>query len=305
MSHDHKHAVSKGSTGYGRAFLVGAVLNIGFVLIEAFYGWKSESLALMADAAHNLSDVAGLLLAWFATVVVRLKPNERHTYGWRKATILAAFVNALVLILAMVFLFKEAFHRLEEPMQYAGTTMMIVASVGVIVNGFTAWLFMSSHKSDLNMRGVFLHMGADALISLGVVIAGGVYLLSGWNWLDPVVSMAIAVIVLLSSLSLFKKSLHLVFDGVPENINLAEVQELLLAQPGVINVHDIHIWGMSDTDIALTTHLIVSTSYPDNHLLHDLSHLLHKKYGINHPTIQVEVFGDELHCARLNSCQID
>lgn len=305
MSHEHIHAVSEGSSGYGKLFLVGALLNIGFVLIEAFYGWKSDSLALIADAAHNLSDVAGLLLAWLATVVVRLKPNERHTYGWRKATILAAFINALVLILAMVFLFKEAFYRLEEPIQYAGSTMMVVASVGVIVNGFTAWLFMSSHRSDLNMRGVFLHMGADALVSLGVVIAGGVYLLSGWNWLDPAVSMAIAVIVLVSSLGLFKKSLHLLFDGVPEQIEIAELRNFLLSQPGVIKVHDLHIWAMSHVDIALTAHLIVNASYPDNCFLHNLSHMLNDKYGINHPTIQVEVLSPELHCSRSDSCQID
>lgn len=304
MVHDHSHNQGKSTTNYGRAFALGATLNIGFVLIEFIYGLKADSLSLLADAAHNLSDVAGLLLAWGAMLVVRLSPNDKHTYGWRKATILAAFINAVVLIGAMGFLFREAYLRLNTPVYYAGNTMVAVATIGVLINGISAWLFMSGNKSDLNVRGVFLHMVADALVSLGVVIAGGLFMLTGWEWLDPVVSMIIAVVVLLSSLSLFKRSLHLIFDGVPDQIALSQVRAYLVACNGVTGVHDLHIWAMSDVDFALTAHLTVINEHPGNEFLHQTAHVLKDRFGINHVTIQIELEGDVLHCAQSEGCQI-
>ena len=285
MSHDHDHAPAD----FSRAFAIGIALNVAFVAVEAFFGWKANSLALMADAGHNLSDVAGLVLAWGGALAGKLTPDARHTYGWKRASILAAFANALLLLVAMGALAWEAVGRLGSPEPAQGLTIMAVAGVGVVINAATALLFMRGHEKDINIRGAFLHMAADALVSLGVVAAGAVYLWKGWSWLDPVVSIVIALVIVAGTWSLFRQSLHLLFDGVPEGIDLAQVDALLRQQAGVIDVHDLHVWGMSAADVALTAHLVMPGGHPGDAFFAELAHELHEHFEITHPTLQVDL----------------
>jgi cobalt-zinc-cadmium efflux system protein len=291
--HSHHH----GPATFSRAFAFGIALNTGFVAVEAFYGWRADSLALVADAGHNLADVAGLLLAWVATLAAGRQPDHRHTYGWQRASILAAFANAVLLLVAMGSLLWEAFHRLQSPPAADGMTIVVIAAIGVVVNGVTAALFMSGRKSDMNIRGAFLHMAADALVSLGVVAAGTMYLLTGWTWLDPATSIAIALVIIAGTWGLFRGSLHLLFDGVPESVVLAEVDELLRALPGVEDVHDLHVWAMSTTGIALTAHLVMPDGHPGDAFLERIAHELHQQFHITHPTIQIELDGLDHGCA--------
>jgi cobalt-zinc-cadmium efflux system protein len=290
---NHGHAPG----GYNRAFVIGIVLNLGFVAIEAFYGWRVGSLALLADAAHNLSDVAGLILAWVASLAGRFRPDHRHTYGWRRASIVAAFANAILLLVAMGSLVWEAISRLNTPTPTEGYTIIAVAAVGMVVNGFTAALFMSGRTTDLNVRGAFLHMTADALVSLGVVIAGALYLWTGWNWLDPVTSLAIALVIVIGTWGLFKQSLHLLFDGVPESIDLLVVQDFLVSQPGVEGIHDLHVWAMSTSDIALTAHLVMPKGHPGDDFFRKIETALHDRYEIAHSTIQIDLSPLKHGCA--------
>jgi len=284
-NHTHDHAPKQ----YGSLFIIGITLNLGFVAIEAFYGWHIQSLALLADAAHNLGDVAGLILAWLSMLAARLNANDRHTYGWKKGTIIASFLNASLLLIAMGALAWEAIGRFDQVTLTDGSTIMWVAGVGVVINGITAWLFMSGSKDDLNIRGAFLHMAADALVSLGVVISGALYLQWQWNWLDPVVSLIIAVVVVVSTWSLFYKSLHLLFDGVPDNIDASAVKQLLGDIPNVISVHDLHIWAMSTTQNALSVHVVIANGDLDrDHLLAQISKQLQQQENLNHITVQVE-----------------
>jgi cobalt-zinc-cadmium efflux system protein len=290
--HGHVHAPAS----FNRAFAIGIALNIGFVAIEAFYGWRADSLALLADAGHNLSDVAGLVLAWGAVFVGRLAPDHRHTYGWQRASILAAFANAILLLVAMGSLAWEAIGRLGTPAPTEGFTIIAVAAVGVVVNGITAALFMAGRATDLNIRGAFLHMVADALVSLGVVAAGALYLWTGWAWLDPVASLAIAAVIVVGTGRLFIQSLHLLFDGVPDSVDLAAVQAFLHAQPGVEDVHDLHVWAMSTSEIALTAHLVMPGGHPGDAFLNALTEALHDRFEIRHPTIQIEIGRFEHGC---------
>ncbi len=284
MSAAHAH----GPGSFNRAFAIGIALNVAFVAVEAWVGWRIGSLALLADAAHNLSDVAGLALAWAGALAGRLEPDDRHTYGWRRASILAAFGNAILLLVAMGSLALEAVQRLGSPVQTQGVTMIAVAAIGVVVNGLTALLFMSGRERDLNIRGAFLHMAADALVSLGVAAAGAVYLWTGWDWLDPVTSLAIAAIVVVGTWRLFRQSLHLMFDGVPDSIDLPAVRELLASQPGVADVHDLHVWAMSTSEIALSVHLVIPAGQPGDEFIDSLADDLHRRFGISHPTVQIE-----------------
>lgn len=283
-THHHDHA----PTSFGRAFAIGITLNIGFVLIEAFYGWHAGSLALLADAAHNLSDVGGLILAWAGLAAARLRPDDRHTYGWRRASILASFANALILLVAMGSLGWEAVHRLQSSSSVEAGTVMVVAAVGVVINAVTAALFMAGSKVDLNLRGAFLHMAADALVSAGVVVAGGLYLWKGWGWIDPAVSLAIAGIVVIGTWSLFHRSLHLLFDGVPEHIDLGAVRQCLQELPGVVAVHDLHVWAMATTDTALTAHLVLGDRDDRDAVLRRATETLHDGFEIRHVTLQLE-----------------
>ena len=292
--HGHSHAPKN----FSRAFAIGIALNVSFVLVEAFFGWKVDSLALLADAGHNLSDVAGLLLAWVAAMAGRLRPDRRHTYGWQRASILAAFVNAVLLLVAMGALAWEAIERLQTTASTQGVTIIAVAAAGVVVNGVTAALFMSGSKSDLNIRGAFLHMAADALVSLGVVLAGVLYLWQGWAWLDPVVSLIIAVVIVVGTWSLFRKSVHLLFDGVPESVDLAELERWLLGLDGVEAVHDLHVWAMSTYDNAMTAHLVMPAGHPGDDFYRMVAKGLHDRFGISHPTLQIEITHIEHGCAR-------
>ncbi|MCM2341030.1 cation diffusion facilitator family transporter [Rhodoferax sp.] len=284
MSHDHAPA------NFNRAFAIGIVLNLAFVGIEAFYGWRVNSLALLADAGHNLSDVAGLVLAWGGALAIRLVPDARHTYGWKRATILAAFANALLLLVAMGGLAWEAIGRLmsnEVSLQEQGVTIMVVAGIGIVVNTATALLFMGGREHDLNIRGAFLHMAADALVSAGVVVAGALTLWQGWTWLDPVVSLGIAAVILWGTWDLFKQSLHMLFDGVPARIDPAAVHDCLAALPGVAQVHDLHIWAMGTSHVALTAHLVMPQSHADDAFLNEATELMHDRFEITHVTLQV------------------
>ena len=294
----HDNGQRNGAANFSRAFAIGIALNIGFVAVEAFYGWRVGSLALLADAGHNLSDVAGLVLAWGAAIAAGRQPDHRHTYGWQRASILAAFANAVLLLVAMGSLLWEAGHRLQSPAPTDGLTIMVIAAIGVLVNGVTAALFMSGSKSDMNIRGAFLHMAGDALVSLGVVGSGALYLWTGWAWLDPVTSMAIALVIIAGTWSLFRQSLHLLFDGVPESVILAEVDAMLRALPGVDDVHDLHVWAMSTTGIALTAHLVMPGGHPGDAFLEQIAHRLHDDFHITHPTIQIELDGLDHGCAQ-------
>lgn len=284
-AHPHDHA-SHAPQDFSRAFVIGIALNTGFVAIEAWYGWQINSLALLADAAHNLSDVAGLLLAWVACLAAKLRPDARHTYGWRRASILAAFANAVLLLVAMGSLGWEALQRLGSPEPTQGWTIIVVAAIGIVVNTATALLFMRGSAHDLNVRGAFLHMAADALVSLGVVIGGALYLWQGWDWLDPVISLVIAVVIVVGTWGLLRQSLHLLFDGVPEHIDLPAVHAWLAARPGVARVDDLHVWAMSTTQVALTAHLVMPSGLPGDDFLRAASAGLSEHFGISHVTLQ-------------------
>ena len=303
-SHAHGHGHSHGGHGhhhgpasYDRAFAIGILLNVGFVVIEAIYGWRADSLALLADAGHNLSDVAGLVLAWAAALAGRLRPTHRRTYGWQRASILAALANAMLLLFAMGALALEAIQRLNSPAPTSGMTVIVVAAIGVVINGVTAALFMAGSKSDLNIRGAFMHMAADALVSLGVVAAGVLYLKFGWAWLDPLVSLAIALVIVVGTWSLFRQSLHLMFDGVPAHVNLVEVRECLQGMAGVSQVSDLHVWAMGTSQIALTAHLVLDGGAIDQGgLLHAAEHALEEHFGIAHVTLQLETGAYAAQC---------
>lgn len=298
---EHRQLHAAAVQRYDRAFAIGIVLNLGFVLVEAFYGWQLNSLALLADAGHNLSDVGGLILAWTALAATRLRPNASHTYGWRRGSILASFVNASILLVAMGSLGWESLDRLQQGEAMAGEAVMLVAGLGVLVNAVTAALFLSGSRSDLNLRGAFLHMAADALVSIGVLLAGALYLWQGWLWIDPVVSLAIATIIVFGTWSLFQQSLHLLFDGVPEHVDLLAVRRYLLAQPGVCNVHDLHVWALSTAEVALTAHMSMEPLPADDAFLQDVARALHEQFGIDHATLQLEHgMSCPLECAPLD-----
>ena len=292
-AHDHGHANSPhghhhAPTDYGRAFLIGTTLNLGFVAVEAFYGIVANSVALLADAGHNLSDVLGLLLAWGAATLSKRKPSENFTYGLRRSSILSALFNAVFLLVAIGAIAFEAIQRLGDPQPVDGGIVMVVAAIGILVNGATALLFARGSKHDLNIRGAFLHMTADAAVSAGVVISGLLVLQTGWLWLDPVTSLAIVAVILVGTWGLLRRSVNMALDRVPEHIPPAEVVAALEKLPGVTRVHDLHIWSLSTTDVALTCHLVMPEGCPGDAFLRSVSALLHDRFHIGHTTIQVE-----------------
>ncbi|MFN3712072.1 MAG: cation diffusion facilitator family transporter [Alcanivoracaceae bacterium] len=299
MAAHHHHAPD-----FGRAFVIGISLNVAFVAIEGFYGWKTGSLALLADAAHNLSDVGGLLLAWAAFGAAKLKSDQRHTYGWRRGSIIASFINAVVLLVAMGSLSWEAIQRLGTQSDIDAGVVMVVAGIGVLINGITAWLFLSGSRHDLNIRGAFLHMAADTLVSVGVVLGGALYIWQGWHWIDPVLSLLIALIIIYGTARLFRQSLHLLFDGVPDDIDLDAVRSVLAKACGVVSVHDLHVWAMSTSDNALTAHLVVASGTDRDQLLEQLLKQLDDQFELHHATLQIEselVAGDCLVAGK-NGC---
>jgi len=295
--HGHSHGHSHAPANFGRAFAIGIGLNLGYVVAEVVFGRLAHSLALVADAGHNLSDVLGLLLAWGATALATRRPTARRTYGYRRSSILAALTNAVILLIVIGGILWEAVHRLLAPGPVAGPTVMLVAGGGILVNGFTALLFASGRKGDLNIRGAFLHMAADAGLSLGVVLTGLAILVTGRQWLDPLVSIVLSFVIVVETWGLLRESINLALDGVPEGIDVARVQAHLATLPGVIAVHDLHIWGMSTTEAALTTHLVMPER--DNHdaLLAEAAQMLHDDFGIEHVTLQVETGDPAYPCA--------
>ena len=281
--HSHHHAPAS----FDRAFAIGITVNLLFVAVEAFYGWKVNSLALLADAGHNLGDVAGLVMAWGGALAGKLRPDERYTYGWKRASILAAFFNALLLLVAMGSLAWEAVGRMSAPEPIAGYTVVVVAAIGIAVNLGTALLFMRGRHDDMNIRGAYLHMASDALVSAGVVVVGALALWTGWAWLDPAASLVIALVIVVGTWGLFRQSLRLMFDGVPEHIDLVAVRGVLAALPGVDRVHDLHVWATGSTDVALTAHLVMPTGHPDDPFFETATNLLRERFKIGHVTLQV------------------
>ena len=290
----HHHLPSP--EGHGRSFALAIGLNLAFVIVEFTYGFIAHSTALMADAGHNLSDVLGLVLAWGAAVLARSVPKGRYTYGLRGSSILAALGNGLLLMVACGAIAWEAVQRVAEPAPVAGATVSIVAAIGVVVNGFSAWLFLAGSKGDLNIRGAYLHMAADAALSLGVVISGLAIMFSGWTWIDPVVSLVIVVVIVLGTWSLLRESVQLSMAAVPPNVDAGKVQAFLAGQPGVTGVHDLHIWAISTTETALTAHLVIPGGYPGDAALDAIEHALREKYAIHHTTLQVEQGTTHHHC---------
>jgi len=298
MAHDHHHRFMN----YDRAFALGVALNVGFVIVEAAYGIMAGSLALLADAGHNLSDVLGLLLAWGANYLVRRKPTERRTYGWRKFSILAALINAVILLLALGGIAWEAIQRLGSPVPVAGKTIIFVALAGVVINTATALLFFSGRKGDLNIRGAFLHMAADAGVSAGVVIAGVAIHFTGRLWIDPAISLVITIIILFGTWRLFQDAFNMAMDAVPGNIDPEAVRAYLLSLPGITGVHDMHIWAMSTTETALTVHLVKPDPEDDDVLIEKARKELHDQFGIDHITLQWERIPSTNQCG--DSCEI-
>jgi cobalt-zinc-cadmium efflux system protein len=304
-SHDHSascagHAHGAGHAhvpaSFGAAFAIGIGLNVAFVVIEAVYGVLANSVALLADAGHNLSDVLGLAVAWLASILVKRAPTPRFSYGLRGSSILAALFNAVFLLLTVGAISLEAIQRLGDPAPVASRTVMVVAAIGIVVNGVTAWLFAAGSKGDINLRGAFLHMASDALVSAGVVIAGLVILLTGWLWLDPVVSLLINAVIIWGTWSLLRESVFMSMAAAPAHIDPETIRTFLGKCAGVSALHDLHVWSMSTTEIALTCHLVMPEGHPGDAFLHDLAADLAQKFRIHHTTLQIEVH-PHLACA--------
>ncbi len=297
--HGHAHAHGHGAGhGFGAAFALGVVLNLVFVAVEVGFGVIGHSVALLADAGHNLSDVLGLVIAWTALILSRRRPTHRYTYGLRSTSILAALFNAIILLIAVGGIALEAIDRLRAPAPVASGTVMAVAAAGILVNGVTALLFLRGQRDDINIRGAFLHMAADAGVSLGVVLAGALIFATGWLWLDPAASLVVALVIVIGTWRLLRDSVNMALHAVPAEIDPAAVRSYLVLSAGVCAVHDLHIWPMSTTETALTCHLVMPEGHPGDRALQHLAHELHERFGIDHATIQVET-GDPDHPCKL------
>lgn len=287
-SHGGDHHHHGDPNNHGRAFVIAIALNVAFVVIESAYGFMANSTALLADAGHNLSDVLGLLLAWSAAILARKVPSGRYTYGLRSTSILAALANAMFLLVASGAIVWEAIQRFSQPPEVAGMTVTLVAGVGIVINGLSAWLFVKGSKGDLNIRGAYLHMAADAAVSLGVVVAGVLMMFTGWFWLDPVTSLLIVAVIVAGTWGLLRESLQLALNAVPAHIDVSEVEAYLRQCPGVTDIHDLHIWGMSTTESALTVHLVMPEGYPGDTFMDVIMHTLNERFSVHHCTLQVE-----------------
>jgi cobalt-zinc-cadmium efflux system protein len=306
--HDHDHADrghdhgahghighSHAPANFGRAFAIGIALNAAFVLIEAAYGFVSNSTALLADAGHNLSDVLGLLVAWIAAVLSQRPPTPRLTYGLRNSSILAALLNAILLLIASGAILLEAIQRLIHPEPIASLTVIVVAAIGIAVNGITALLFASGRKTDLNIRGAYLHMVADAAVSLGVVLSAFAIMTTDWLWIDPAMSLVIVAVIVWGTWSLLRESTAMSLAAVPSGIDPAAVRALLSGRPGVASIHDLHIWPLSTTETALTAHLVMPAGNPGDVFLTETCRTLQERFNIGHATLQIETSAD-IHC---------
>jgi len=300
--HDHAHGHSHGHghvhapAAFDRAFLIGISLNIVFVAVEAGFGFVADSVALLADAGHNLSDVLGLAIAWGGATLARRAPSKRFTYGYKGSTILAALLNAIFLLVALGAIILAAAQRLAAPAPVAGATVSAVAAVGIVINLTTALLFARGRKDDINIRGAFLHMAGDAAVSAGVVIVGGIILLTGMTWLDPAVSIVIALLIVWQTWGLLRESVEMSLAAVPRAIDYDKVGAALAALPGVTRIHDLHIWPMSTTETVLTTHLLMPGGYPGDAFLLETQAMLRHRFGIGHATVQVEITDCEAGC---------
>ena len=286
------------SPTYGRAFAIGAMLNLAFVLAELVLGFRAQSLSLVADASHNFSDVLGLSLAWGASVLTGRRPTPRRTYGLRRSSILAALANAVLLLVAVGMIAWEAIQRLAAPRAPDAGMVMAVAATGIVINAATALLFWRGRSRDLNVRGAFLHMVADAGVSAAVVAGGLAMSVTGWTWIDPGLSLAVVAVIALGTWGLLRDSMNLALDAVPASIDIEDVRLYLAGLPGVTEVHDLHVWGMSTTDVALTAHLVKTIDNAENGFLHQACLELHRRFGIGHATLQLERPGSGPPCER-------
>lgn len=315
MPHQHKHPHPHEHHGhshkghdhvaptYNRAFMVGLLLNGGFVIAEFVFGLLAHSVSLIADAGHNLSDVLGLVISWIAIFLSRRQPSSRYTYGWRKSSILATFLNAIFLLVVTGGIIWEATQRLVQPITTVeGEVIIVVAAIGIVINTGTALLFASGRKGDMNIRAVFLHMAADALVSLGVVISGIAIIFTKWFWLDPAFSLVISALIIFSTWELLRDSFNLAIDGVPNDIDERIVRTYLSEYQGVTQVHDLHIWNMSTVETALTAHLVMPEGHNDK-LLVQIAQELRDRFGIEHTTLQIESGDSEYPCFLKNNCQ--
>ena len=290
-NHSHNHDINLANT-----FKIGIAINVIFIVIEVFYGFFSNSMALVADAGHNFSDVLALVFSWIAVILSQRKPTLRFTYGFRRSTILIALINTIILLVTVAFIVMETIERLSKPTVININSVIIVAAIGVVVNGVTAWLFLKGKKQDLNIRSAFVHFIADTLVSLGVVVSGVIMAFTGIVWFDSLVSFAIIVVILYSSYHLLIDSVSLALDAVPKNINIEAVREYLSSLPEVSNIHDLHIWALSTTDAALTVHLTTQT-LTDTEFISNIQHQLQEQFNIEHTTIQVEYGTANADCA--------
>jgi cobalt-zinc-cadmium efflux system protein len=297
-SHEHAHDHPHEPLGYDTAFAAGALLNAAFVIVEGTYGLIGHSMALLADAGHNLSDVAALLIAWAASALARQRPSTRFTYGYRGSSILAALLNAVILFIAVGAIGLESVQRLIEPGPVAGLTVIVVASVGIVVNGITTLLFLRGRHADLNIRSAYLHMAADTLVSVGVVVTGALIMATGWVWLDPAAGLVIVAVIVAGAWDLLRHSMRLALDAVPALIDPDSVRRYLSGLAGVAEIHDLHIWPMSTTETALTCHLVMPAGHPGDAVLARLAVELRERFAIQHATIQVET-GDPAHPCEL------
>ena len=306
--HDHDHDGHSHGCGHhhhgdpnnhGKAFVVAIALNTIFVVLEFVFGLIANSTALIADAGHNLSDVLGLILAWSAAILSRRAPDERYTYGLRSTSILAALANATILLVTCGAIAWEALQRFSQPPAIAGLTVTLVAAVGIVVNGVSAWLFMKDSKGDLNIRGAYLHMATDAAVSLGVVITGMVMLYTGWYWLDPLISLIIIAVIVVGTWGLLRESVQLALSAVPANIEVAKIDAFLRQCTGVTDIHDLHIWGMSTTENALTVHLVIPDGYPGDSYMDNIMQTLKDQFAVHHSTLQIEL-GTTKHACSLS-----
>ncbi len=296
MGHGHNHTHSHGNS-YNKAFAIGIGLNITFVAVEVFYGLSANSSALLADAGHNASDVLSLVFAWFAIWLATKKPKGKYTYGFKKTTILISVINALLLFAAVVAIAWDAIGKFRNPQPVAGTQVMIVAGIGVVINTITALMFVGGQKNDLNIKGAFLHMAADAAVSLGVVVSGLLIIKTGLQWIDPLMSFVIIIVILWGTLRLFMESIRLSLDAVPRDIDIEEVTSAIKNTIGVENLHDLHLWAMSTTENAMSAHIIAPYANHDE-LLKELQNILSNKFNIKHVTIQIEKNNNNLNCKK-------
>lgn len=288
MAHDHAHEMPS----HNRAFALGVALNVAFIIIEVVYGLMAGSLALLADAGHNITDVLGLFLAWGASALATKPPTWTHSYGYRRGTILAAMASAMLLFVAIGGITWEAIQRFQSPETAHGATIIVVAGIGVIINAATAALFIRGQHEDLNIRGAFLHMAADAAVSLGVVLAGIGIIYTGWLWLDPAMSLVIAAVILWSTWGLFRDSFNLAMDRVPKDLSMAEINNHIESLDGVREVHDLHVWAVSTTETVMTAHLVMPSGANDA-FLNRVAQDMNEQFGIGHTTLQIETCGED------------